>query len=357
MATTERLRLESLLNTVLENDASDLHLSVGRPPTIRVDRELRMIKGEEVLTPEATSGLVGAMLSEKQKKLFENQLEIDLSYKFGDKARFRVNVFHQKGFVGAALRLIPNKIRTVEELGLPLVLKNFAKEFQGLVLLVGPTGHGKSTTLAALIDLINHSRAEHIITIEDPIEYLFSPDKSIIDQREVNQDTMSFARALRSALREDGDVVMVGEMRDLDTISTAITVAETGHLVFATLHTNTAAQTIDRIIDVFPSHQQNQVRAQLSNILTAVVSQRLIPQIGGGRIAATEVMVATPAIRNLIREAKAYQIDSVIQTSAEEGMVSLDASLVELVRTRKISVENAIKFANDQHNLAALLDN
>ncbi len=355
MLTADKLKLEQLLNVVLEKDASDLHLSVGRPPYLRIDRKLQPFPGEDVLTPEDTEALVYSLLTDAQKETFIAQRELDLSYAFSNKARFRVNVFHQKGHIGMAMRLIPNKIRTVEELGLPIQIKEFATQFQGLVLLVGPTGHGKSTTLAALLDLINHTQAQHIITIEDPIEYLFTPDKSIIDQREVNQDTMSFARALRSALREDGDVVMVGEMRDLDTIATTITVAETGHLVFATLHTNTAAQTIDRIVDVFPSHQQNQVRSQLANIITGVVSQRLIPRVGGGRVVASEIMLATAAVRNLIREGKAYQIDSVIQTSAEEGMLSLDSSLAELVRGQQISMEDALTFSNDPKNLSALL--
>jgi len=356
MPATAKLKLEEYFNVMLEKGASDLHLTVGRPPTIRVDRKLQPIEGANILSADDTAQLVDVVLDEKQKETFKNQLELDVSYSFEDKARFRINVFHQKGFIGGAFRLIPSKIRTVEELGLPLILKEFVKEFQGLVLLVGPTGHGKSTTLAAMLDLINHSRAEHIITIEDPIEYLFTPDKSIVDQRELNQDTMSFARALRSALREDGDVIMVGEMRDLDTIATTITVAETGHLVFGTLHTNNAAQTVDRIIDVFPSHQQNQVRMQLASIITAVVSQRLIPKIGGGRVVATEVMVATPAIRNLIREGKAYQLDSVIQTSAEEGMVSLDNSLAHLVRTQQITMEDAMMFSTDPKNLSSLLE-
>lgn len=356
MSGADKLKLEQLFNLMLERGASDLHLSVGRPPTMRIDRKLTPVPGEKVLTAETARGLIESILDESQKESLQSQLEIDLSYAFGDKARFRVNVFHQKGFLGAAFRLIPSVIKTVEELNLPLILKEFAKEFQGLVLLVGPTGHGKSTTLAALLDLINHTRAEHIITIEDPIEYLFTPDKSIIDQRELNQDTMSFARALRSALREDGDVIMVGEMRDLDTIATTITVAETGHLVFATLHTNNAAQTMDRIIDVFPSHQQNQVRMQLASIIKAVVSQRLIPKIGGGRIAAAEVMVATPAIRNLIREGKAYQLESIIQTSAEDGMISLDNSLAHLVRSQQITLEDALMHASDPKNLSSLLE-
>ena len=232
MATSEKLNLEKLFDVVLDRGASDLHLTVGRAPTIRVDRKLIPIPGQPILTADSAKSLIYALLSEKQRQIFEAQWELDLSYAYGDKSRFRINVFHQKGVVGAALRLIPRKIRTVEELGLPPILKNFTKDSQGLVLMVGPTGHGKSTTLAAMIDLINHERAEHIITIEDPIEYLFTGDKSIIDQREINQDTMSFARALRSALREDPNVVMVGEMRDLDTIATTITVAETGHLVF-----------------------------------------------------------------------------------------------------------------------------
>ncbi len=355
MATSEKLNLEKLFDVVLDRGASDLHLTVGRAPTIRVDRKLIPIPGQPILTADSAKSLIYALLSEKQRQIFEAQWELDLSYAYGDKSRFRINVFHQKGVVGAALRLIPRKIRTVEELGLPPILKNFTKDSQGLVLMVGPTGHGKSTTLAAMIDLINHERAEHIITIEDPIEYLFTGDKSIIDQREINQDTMSFARALRSALREDPNVVMVGEMRDLDTIATTITVAETGHLVFATLHTNNAAQTVDRIIDAFPSHQQNQIKTQLASILTAVVSQRLIPKIGGGRVVAAEIMVATPAVRNLIRENKAYQIDSVIQTSAQEGMISLDNSLASLVRAQQITMEDALMFSSDPKNLSALL--
>ncbi|EKD49856.1 MAG: hypothetical protein ACD_63C00026G0003 [uncultured bacterium] len=356
MSSSYKLKLERLLNYVLEKDASDIHFNVGRPPTIRVDRKLIIMEGEDVLTPDDTVGLVEAFLTEEQKDRFEKQMELDLSFAFSDKARFRINVFHQKGFVGAALRLIPNKIRTIEELGLPPIIKDFANDFQGLVLMVGPTGHGKSTTLASLLDVVNHNRAEHIITIEDPIEYLLTQDKSIINQRELNQDTMSFARALRSVLREDGDVVMVGEMRDLDTISSTITVAETGHLVFATLHTNSAAQTVDRIVDAFPSYQQNQVKAQFASIISGVISQRLIPRIGGGRVVAAEVLVATSAVRNLIREGKAYQLDGVIQTSAEDGMISLDNSLAELVRAQQITMNDAMMYALDQKNLSALLE-
>lgn len=343
------------MSLVSKKQASDLHLVEGKTPIIRVDRKLNEVKGEKELTKSETESFARVLLGEERFKLLEKRRELDFSYSHSDKARFRVNAFYRMGSIAIAMRLIPNKIKTVEELGLPPVIKQFSKTFQGLVIVVGPSGHGKSTTLAALLDHINHERAENIVTIEDPIEYMFIPDKSIVSQREVNHDTKSFAGALRSVLREDADVVMVGEMRDLETISTAITVAETGHLVFTTLHTNDASQTIDRIIDVFPPYQQNQIRAQLSNIISGVVSQRLIPGVGGGRKVVAEVMFATPAIRNLIREGKSYQINSVIQTGADEGMISLDKSLAELVKSEKISMDDALLYAMNQESLLSMV--
>ena len=333
--------LEELLTAVLKENASDLHISVGRYPTLRISGQLIPLAQKEILDPEHADGLVSALLTKQQKELFLNDKELDFAYSFRDKARFRVNIFHQKGFSGAALRLIPAKIRTIKELNLPPILNEFANYNQGFLLITGPTGHGKSTTLAALVDKINHERTKHIITIEDPIEYLFTQDRSIIDQREVGLDTDDFSKALRSVFRQDVDVIMVGEMRDVETISTAVTAAETGHLVLATLHTNNAAQTIDRIIDTFPSSSQDQIRAQLANTLLGVVSQRLIPKLDNGRIPAVEVMIVNHAIRNLIREDKIHQIDLVIDTHMEEGMISLNRALAELVRAQKISVDSA----------------
>ena len=280
---------------------------------------------------------------------------MDLSFSFKDNVRFRVNVYYQKGYPAAALRLIPNKIKTVEELGLPPQIKSFVNFAQGLVLIVGPTGHGKSTTLASLIDLINHSRAENIVTVEDPIEYIYTADRCIINQREVGMDTKSFGRALRSVLREDADVVLVGEMRDLESIATTITIAETGHLVFATLHTNNAAQTIDRIIDVFPAYQQNQIRSQLANILVGVMSQRLLPKIGGGRMPAMEIMITNNAVANVIREGKTYELPNIINTSASSGMVSLDKSLADLVRSNVVKVEDVLPYVSDHDTFDGIL--
>lgn len=274
---------------------------------------------------------------------------------FKDRARFRVNVYYQKGTLAAALRHIPQKIKSLAELNLPVDLEAFTKHRQGLVLFVGPTGHGKSTTLAALIDIINHSRAEHIITIEDPVEYLFIQDKSIISQREVYQDTEAFATAIRATLREDVNVVMVGEMRDLESIATTITVAETGHLVFATLHTNDAPQSVDRIIDVFPAHQQNQIRSQLASILLGVVSQRLLPRIGGGRVPISEIMVANNAVRNVIREGRTYELANIIHTSAHDGMISLDRSLADAVKKGLVKLEDGLAYAIDQDLFKSLI--
>lgn len=351
----EGLKIEKLLEQVVKEDASDLHLTVGVPPTLRVDGALKPIPNTPPLTEKEVEALIFSVVDETQKDIFLKDKEVDFSFAFGDVARFRANAYHQKGNMGLALRLIPTKIRTLDDLGMPKVVANFTDLPRGLVLVTGPTGSGKSTTLAAMIDKINHERAVHIITIEDPIEYTHAPVKSLIEQREVHYDTRSFSAALRSALREDPDVVLIGEMRDLETIAAAITIAETGHLVLATLHTNNAAQSVDRMIDVFPPHQQQQIRTQLSNILQAIVSQRLIPAIGGGRIAASEVMIATPAVRNIIREGKSHQLDAVIQTGAEEGMQTMDRTLANLVKSGKITLEEAKGYAIDIKELERLI--
>ncbi|MEM6998007.1 MAG: type IV pilus twitching motility protein PilT [Patescibacteria group bacterium] len=351
----KELRIEILLEEVIKRDASDLHLQVGLPPMLRLDGSLVPVAGSEVLNDESVEALVYAILDEDQKQLLLKDKEFDFSFAFGDLGRFRVNAFHERGNLAAALRLIPNKIIDMEELGLPSIMKKFAEYPRGLVLVTGPTGSGKSTTLAALVDKINSERSEHIVTIEDPIEFTHSSKKSVVVQREVHYDTFSFAAALRSSLRQDPDVVLIGEMRDLETISAAITIAETGHLVFATLHTNSASQSIDRMIDVFPAHQQPQVRAQLSNILMGICSQRLVPKIGGGRIVAAEILVATPAVRNIIREGKTHQLEAVIQTGAEYGMQSMDKTLVELIHNGTVSYDEARNFAVDVEELDRLM--
>jgi len=347
--------LFELLEAVGKQNASDLHISVGRHPTLRIDGDLIPLVKKPIITPEDAQGLVLALLNEEQKQRFLKEKELDFAYSYKDKARFRVNVFFQQGYMGASLRFLPFKIKTLKELNLPSVLEKFTQHTQGFFLVVGPSGHGKSTTLAALIDIINHKRNDHIITIEDPIEYIFTQDRCIIDQREVGFDTESFHRALRSAFRQDPDVIMVGEMRDLETISTALTAAETGHLVFATLHTNNAAQTIDRIIDSFPASAQSQIKIQLAATLLGVVSQRLIPRIEGGRIPAVEIMFSNPAVRNLIREGKTHQLDMVIETSAEEGMISLNKSLADLVHKGEISLENAELYSLNPSELRELI--
>lgn len=348
-------RIEILLEEVVKKKASDLHIQVGLPPMLRIDGTLVPINGADVLVEETVETLIFAILDEDQKQILLKDKEFDFSFAFGDLGRFRVNAFHERGNLAAALRLIPNEILTIEQLGLPPVVNKFTDYPRGLVLVTGPTGSGKSTTLAAMVHKINMERADHIITIEDPIEYTHKSKKSVIVQREVHYDTYSFSAALRSALREDPDVVLIGEMRDLETIASAITIAETGHLVFATLHTNSAAQSIDRMIDVFPPHQQPQIRAQLSNILMSIASQRLIPTIGGGRIAAAEILVATPAVRNIIREGKTHQLDAVIQTGAEFGMQSMDKTLVSLIHAGTISYDEARNFAVDIDELDRLM--
>jgi len=349
-------KLNELLLTAARQSASDLHIGVGRRPTLRIDGVLIPLQKEQILIPEISEGLILSLLTEEQKKIFYQERQLDFSYSFEDKARFRVNVYFQRGFMAAALRLIPAQIKTIEELKLPPILHDFAKLNQGFVLVVGPAGHGKSTTLAAVLDEINHDRTDHIITIEDPIEYLFVQDRAIISQREVGSDIANFHKGLRSILRQDPDVIMVGEMRDPETMATAMTASETGHLVFSTLHTNSASQTIDRIIDSFPADQQGQITSQLSATLIGIISERLIPKIDGGRIPACEIMLVNPAIRNLIRERKVFQIDLVIETSLQEGMLSLNRSLVGLVKKKEISLENAETYSLNPAELRILLE-
>lgn len=349
------MKIELLLEQVIKHDASDLHLQVGVPPMLRVDGALKPISDTVVLTDDDLEHLIFSILDEDQKEILLKDKEVDFSFAFGDFGRFRVNAFHERGNLAAALRLIPTKIRTLDELSMPKVLNKFTEFPRGLVLVTGPTGSGKSTTLAAMVDRINTERAVHIITIEDPVEYTHVSKKSIVVQREIHYDTYSFGAALRSSLRQDPDVVLLGEMRDLETIAAAITIAETGHLVLATLHTNSAAQSIDRMIDVFPPHQQQQIRVQLAGMLQGICSQRLIPAIGGGRVVGTEILVATPAVRNIIREGKTHQLDAVIQTGAEYGMQSMDKTLVGLIQAGKITYEEAKNFAVDLEELERIM--
>ena len=338
--------MEQLLQQAIEKNASDLHITVGYPVTIRVDGELESLD-DQIVTPNGSESLIQSILSDEKKELLEVNKEIDFAYSFKDNenSRFRINAYYSKGELSAAFRLIPAHIRTIEDLMLPQIYHRFSQLKQGLILVTGPTGHGKSTTIAAILEDINRTRFCHIVTIEDPIEYIFKGKKSLIDQREMNSDTHSWTVALKSALRQDPDVILVGEMRDYETIAAAITLAETGHLVFATLHTNSASQTIDRIIDVFPENQQAQVKTQLSNILEAVVAQRLIPLDTGGRRAVSEILLGVPSIKNLIREGKTHQIDNVIRTSSDVGMISLESSLVKLIREGVISIEKAQQYA------------
>ncbi len=344
-------KIENLLEECVRRNASDLHIQYGLPPILRVDGALTPVAGISALNEDTVKNLIFATLDDEQRKILIKDKEFDYSFAFGDIARFRVNAFHERGKLAAAFRLIPNVIKNINDLGMPAIVETFADFPRGLVLVTGPTGSGKSTTLAALVNKINNEKSTHIITIEDPIEFTHRSIRSVIAQREVHYDTFSFAAALRSALREDPDVVLIGEMRDLETIQAAITIAETGHLVFATLHTNSAAQSIDRMIDVFPSHQQPQVRSQLSNILMAICAQRLVPAIGGGRVVAAEIMVANSAIRALIRDGKTHQIDNAIQTGADQGMQTMDRTLAKLVQTGVITYENAREYAVDINEL------
>lgn len=346
---------EELFAQVLKDGASDLHITVGRHPTVRVDGALVPLLKYDVVTPETAHSFVMALLEEEKKERYLREKELDLSYNFQDLVRFRVNVFNERGYAGAALRVIPTTIHTFEELSLPSILVNICQKTQGFFLVVGPTGHGKSTTLAAMIDYMNHNRPEHIITIEDPIEYLFISDRALIIQREIGMDTTDFHRALRSMFREDVDVAMIGEMRDPDTMATAVTAAETGHLVLSTLHTNNASQTVDRIIDSFPSAQQSQIRTQLASTLIGIVSQRLIPRVAGGLIPAVEILVATPAVRTVIRENKTHELDMIIETGLDYGMVSLNRSLVDLVKRGEITLESAMLYSLRPEELKSLL--
>jgi len=339
------MELQQILEEALRRGASDIHLMAGVYPTLRIDGKLVPITKTPTPTPEYIEKLVLSLCLPEQKELLLTNKELDFSFALGETARFRVNAFYQKGYLSAALRLIPNKIPSLDELHLPRILGNLTKLRQGLILVTGPTGHGKSTSIASLINVINNERGEHIVTVEDPIEYIYPSRKSLIAQREMHLDTHSWEIALRSVLREDPDIVLIGEMRDYETIEAVLTIAETGHLVFATLHTNSAAQTLDRIVGVFPENQQEQVRLQLSNVLEANISMRLVPAINGGRFPATEILLATPAVRNVIREGKSHLIDNIIMTSSSIGMQTLETSLTALVRSGKISLDTALSFS------------
>jgi len=347
--------LKKLLDVVVQEEASDLDISVGHVPNIRITSQLTPLSQEKIILSKDSEGLAFSLLSAVQREKFLAEKEIDFSYQYEDKGRFRINIFFQRGSISLALRFIPSKIRTIEELNLPPILHDFVSRPQGLVLVTGATSQGKSTSLAAMIDEINHTRSVHIITIEDPIEYTYPIDRAIIDQREVIIDTLNFNNALRASLRQNPDVIMVGEMRDLETITTTITAAETGHLVFATLHTNSAAQTIHRIVDVFPAEQQDQIKFQLSSSLLGIVSQRLVPRIKGGLIPVCEVLICNNAISNLIRENRVHEIPAVIETSAKEGMISFNRAMVDLVRKKEISLKNAMDYAIDPSEVRDLL--
>jgi twitching motility protein PilT len=348
--------ISQLLDITIERQASDLHLLNNFPPTIRVNGELIAIPGLAALNAQDIDNLIRPVLSHAHQEQLTRFMDVDLGLEYKDIARFRANIYRQMGTLAASFRLIPKKMRKLEETGLPSNIAKITSLKQGLVLVTGPTGQGKTTTLAALIDRINSEQSAHIITVEDPIEFIYSKGKALVSQREINSDTVSWTRALRAALREDPDVVLIGEMRDLETIAAALTIAETGHLVFATLHTNSAAQTLDRIIDVFPSVQQSQIRSQLAAVLEVIISQRLVPTINPGRALAYEILVANPATRAIVREGKTHLIDNLIQTSAESGMVILESSLVYLLREGKISLETAQNYATRPQVLSKLLD-
>lgn len=355
MSEEYKKQLDVILGAAIEKEASDIHLSAGRQPMVRIDGNLIPLEKMPILKGEDVKELAFIVLSEERREHFLQQKDIDVSLDYKGKARFRINVYRQLGCVSAAFRLIPTKIRTIKELSLPDICYQFAKANQGFLLMVGPSGQGKSTALAAIINDINHNRQDHIVTIEDPVEYLFKQDKCIIDQREVGEDVQDFHRGLREVFRQDPDVIMIGEMRDPETISSAVTAAETGHLVLATLHTNTAAQTVDRIIDSFPPYQQNQIRMQLASNILGIVSRRLVAKKNGGLINAVEVMVANTAIRNLIREGKIHQIGMVIETSSDAGMMSLNHSLANLVSQDIISLEEAQAQSTNVSELLMLL--
>lgn len=339
------MEIAQLLQLTVDRKASDLHILTGVPPYIRVEGVLSPVAGEQVVTQATVEKFVKAVLNEEQFERLSVNKEIDFSYSLTEKARFRVNAYTEKGHFAIAFRTIPLTVPQIDDLGLPKILHSFTNLRQGFILVTGPTGHGKSTTIASMLEEINSKRSEHIVTIEDPIEFVFQPKQSIISQREMGFDTHSWQIALRSVLREDPNIVLVGEMRDYETIASALTVAETGHLVFATLHTNSAAQTIDRIVDVFPDEQQQQIRLQLSNVIEAVFSMRLVPSIKGRRSVAYEIMLGTQAIKTAIREGKTHQIDNIIQTSTELGMNTVEMSLASLVKEGKVSLEVAQSYA------------
>lgn len=349
------MNIQQLLDITIQRNASDLHLSVGYPPIIRVHGDIVSLPDEVFVSSEQIEDLMKPFLTDLQWKIFKETFELDFSFEFENKARYRVNIYKQRGHTAIALRLIPYQIPLVEELGLPPVAAKLTELEQGFVLVTGPTGHGKSTTLAAFINRINQSRAAHILTVEDPIEYVYPPGKSLIEQREMYSDTKSWGNALRASLREDPDVVLIGEMRDLETMSSAMTIAETGHLVFATLHTNSAAQSVDRVIDAFPEEQQPQIRLQFAATFEAIISLRLVPTIEPGMILASEVLFATPAARNVIREGKSHLIDNIIETSAEMGMQSLERSLTSLVKGGKVSQEVALRYSQRPELLLKLI--
>ncbi|MEO0276392.1 MAG: type IV pilus twitching motility protein PilT [candidate division WOR-3 bacterium] len=346
--------MRQLLEEMVHRDATDLHISAGSPPLFRIDGVL-VPSNYDVLTKEEAQQLVYSVMTEEQKKKLEEEWEVDFSFGITGLSRFRANAYKQRGSVSIAIRTIPYKIRSFEELGLPPVVEEFASRQKGLVLVTGPTGHGKSTTLASIIEKINNERRCHILTIEDPIEYLFANKKAYITQRQVESDTKSFARALKYALRQDPDVVMIGEMRDLETISAALTISETGHLTLATLHTNSAVESINRIIDVFPPHQQQQVRTQLAFVILGIITQALLPKIGGGRVLACEVLVATPAVRAMIRDNKIHQIYSLMQAGQKYGMQTMNQSLYKLYMQRKITLETALSFSRDPEELERMI--
>jgi twitching motility protein PilT len=350
------MTLPELLKKTVEMQGSDLHITISTPPQVRVHGHLQRLEGAD-LTPSDTKALTYSVLTDSQKKRFEESLELDFSFGIKGLARFRCNMFNQRGAVAAVYRLIPEKIRTFQELGLPAVLAALAERPRGLVLVTGPTGSGKSTTLAAMIDKINQERKDHILTIEDPIEYIHPHKGCLVNQREVHSDTQSFSMALRAALREDPDVVLIGELRDLETVEAALRIAETGHLTFGTLHTNSAAQTINRIIDVFPAHQQSQIRTQLSLVLEGIVCQALLPKIGGGRVCSLEIMLPTPGIRNLIREDKVHQIYSAMQTGQEKlGMQTANQSLASLYMKKMITLETALGSSSNKEELQEMIN-
>tara|TARA_B100002051_G_scaffold271729_1_gene307017 strand:- start:1709 stop:2776 length:1068 start_codon:yes stop_codon:yes gene_type:complete len=355
MAVDYKKELGSLIDMIIKEKASDLHLSVGAHPLIRVSGTLIPLIKKPILTDNDVNSFAKVLMREDQMKRFGDYTEVDFSYENAEGVRFRGNAFHQRGKMGIALRLIPNVIRTYDDLNLPPILESFTKRTQGFFLCVGPVGQGKSTTLAAMINTINKTRAEHIVTIEDPIEYVYEEEKSLIDQREVGIDTKDFETALTAALRQDVDVILVGEMRNTETISSAVTAAETGHLVYSTLHTNDAAQTINRIVDSFPGDQQDQVRVQLAGSLIAIFSQRLIPHIAGGLVPAYELLINNSAVSNLIRDNRIHEIPSVIETGLEQGMIDMNRSLARLVQNGDITVENAFTYSVNPKGLERII--